>query len=100
MKCPDCGTDTRHGGTWATLVGFSPRMIDGVEHDHDGNCLKRYYRCPNCDRHWTESLRRSCSVPGCEWKGKATCFCHPDPKVDAWSDPVDHCLTRQELGLA
>lgn len=90
MKCPNCGTETRHTGTSTTLVGFSPRLIDGVEHDHDDNCLKRGYACNSCGHDWAESVRRTCSVPSCAWRGKETCFCHAGPKVDAWSDPEDY----------
>jgi hypothetical protein len=100
MKCPDCSTETRHSGTWETLVGYMSHTIDGVEHTHDDNCLKRCYACPGCGRSWIESLRRSCTVPGCSWMGKPDCFCHPGPKVNAWSDPAEHCLSREELGLA
>ena len=85
MKCSKCGEETRHAGTSQTLVGYgSP---DG--HDHDDNCLKRRYECVN-GHAWVESVRRRCPAEGCDWRGKADCFCHEGSKVEAWSDPDDY----------
>lgn len=89
MKCPICSEETKHGGTWATLVGYYPEIIDGVEHLHDDNCLTRRYICIN--KHaWSESVIRTCDIPGCNWKGKTTCSVHKDTKVEKWSDPENY----------
>ena len=88
MQCPDCSHETKHGGTAQTLVGYGD--IEG--HDHDDNCYTRRYHCTYCDNQWIESRRNRCPTPGCDWVGKDRCWCHPDPKVDEWSDPADHCV--------
>jgi len=64
-----------------TLVGYySP-----PGHDHDDNCLSRYYEC--AAKHTTSiSIQRRCSAPGCDWVGKAECFCHKGTKVTEWPD--------------
>jgi len=85
MKCPECGKQSAGFSEAATLVGFSTHIDELGEHFHDDNCLKRYYICPNGHR-WIESLRRRCSNPKCDWRGKPNCFCHPGPKVDQWTD--------------
>lgn len=69
--CPECQQPfTGHGGTSETCVGYySPEG-----HEHDGNCMKREYRCAN--GHETPlALVRRCPAVGCEWKGKTECFC-------------------------
>lgn len=93
MQCPTCGEETRHTGTSETLVGYYSE--DG--HDHDDNCQKRFYRCVN-GHSWHESIVRRCSDPTCGWRGKTSCFCHVEPKVEAWSDPEDY-LTDGALQL-
>jgi hypothetical protein len=76
--CPQCSEPfVRHGGESATLVGSSSPK----GHDHDDNCLKRIYVCPNGHKTLL-SVRRSC--PKCDWKGKPDCFCHKGAKVDRW----------------
>jgi hypothetical protein len=83
MKCPNCGKETQHSGTYETMVGYHSEP----GHDHDDNCLKRHYSCV-CGHQWTESLRRKCPNPECDWKGKESCWCHGNTlKVDKWSDP-------------
>lgn len=81
MKCRTEGCDKRivNGGhsEWMTLVGyFSP-----AGHNHDDNCRTREYSCEDGHR-VTLSIRNTCSA--CDWKGKESCFCHPDGKVDSW----------------
>ena len=67
------------GGEFSTLVGY--RSPPG--HNHDDNCLKRIYECPN--GHITSlSKRRRCHA--CDWVGKLTCFCHAGDKLDEWPD--------------
>ena len=82
MNCPSCKSPTVYSEESSTLVSYqSPNG-----HNHDDNCLKRYYACM-CGRSWVESVRRQCDIPGCGWQGKRTCFCHPDePKVEQWTD--------------
>jgi len=78
MKCDKCGEDMWLLSEGRTLVGYySP-----PGHDHDDNCVTRYYACPNNHRQST-SKRNTCPV--CDWRGKAECFCC-GPKVDAWPD--------------
>lgn len=70
--CPTCGMAfVRYLDGGQTCVGFySPEG-----HDHDDNCIKRYYVCPQ--GHETKfSLRRSC--PACDWKGQ-------DPLPSLWT---------------
>jgi hypothetical protein len=88
MKCPVCNNETKHNGTCITLVGY-----DSPEgHNHDDNCKTREYQCTNvkCKHFWKESKRNKCSIPGCDWIGKESCFCHYNPKVTEWSDPEDY----------
>jgi hypothetical protein len=94
MKCEKCATETRHSGTFQTIVDWLPVWgDDGKIHSHDNNCLKRHYYCQGCGHHWIESLIRTCSVDGCDWKGNKTCFCHKGEKVEKWSDPHDYYET-------
>jgi hypothetical protein len=87
MKCPDCGTETRHSGTFETMVGYGE---DANGHAHDDNCQKRRYVCA-CGRSWVESIQRRCEeAEPCDWRGKSVCFCHHSGKVEAWSDPEDY----------
>ena len=80
MNCPKCGEELRwDGGTISTLVGY----YGPPGHDHDDNCLTREYICSN--GHVTkESIRRTCPVPGCDWKGKKDCFCNSLPPKESW----------------
>lgn len=80
LTCPTCGSPSRMVGESTTLVGYySP-----PGHDHNDNCVKRRYVCRN-EHVWMESRQNRCSTPGCEWVGKASCFCHGD-KVKEWSE--------------
>ena len=79
MNC-HCGEPLkflREFGTLTTYVAYySP-----PGHNHDDNCLTRFYQCKN--GHTTiVSKRRRCPI--CDWVGKETCFCHPGKKVDEW----------------
>lgn len=81
MKCRECDEEVRDlgRGTWQTLVGYS----SPPGHNHDDNCLHSTYGCVN--GHEQEVyLRRSCPNPECDWRGKATCGCHPGEKVEEW----------------
>src|SRR3954463_7377005 len=98
MKCPECGSETRHSGTSTTLVGFGGPFTDASgSHEHDDNCLKRYYRCDN-GHDWIESKRRTCNdrhgQPACEWVGKPSGQCHASPKVDAWTDAERYVVPK------
>ena len=82
MKCTEdsCNKplmfDTSRG-QFSTCVGyFSPEG-----HDHDDNCVSRRYVC-YAGHIKMVSKRNTCSV--CNWKGKESCFCHPEGKVDKW----------------
>lgn len=81
VLCTQCGErmegDPR--SDLETLVGF----YAGDGHAHDDNCMKRRYVCEN-GHDAAVSLRRRCPRPDCDWAGKAECFCHPGPKVNAW----------------
>lgn len=81
LMCPECGEPMHPGmGCMETVVGYLPNK-EG--HTHNDNCLSKQYRCPN--GHCKEVyLRRTCPTPGCDWRGKSTCFCHPGSKVDEW----------------
>ena len=86
-KCPECGEKAivRYG-TITTLIGFSTLTDpDGNVHRHNDNCLKQNFSCPN-DHVWKLSVRRRCSVDGCNWAGKEECFCHSGKKVDSFHD--------------
>lgn len=79
VTCSTCnGPLTDHSGNIETLVGYeSP-----PGHDHDDNCVTRVYRCAHGHVNRL-SIRRSCSA--CDWRGRATCFCHGGtPKLDEW----------------
>jgi hypothetical protein len=82
MNCPKCGEPgILMSEIEQTLVGyFSP-----PGHDHDDNCLIRHVKCKN-NHWWRISLRRKCSNPNCNWKGKETCFCHQGKKLDEWPE--------------
>lgn len=85
MNCKTCGQPMRQDkssvGVMSCVGYLSP---DG--HDHDDNCVVRTYVCPN-GHSAAVSKRRTCPV--CDWKGKETCFCHQDPKVDEWPEEVE-----------
>lgn len=82
MICAICGLPMSWDGiTTMTAVGYDSEP----EHDHDDNCLKRIYVCQN-GHSVVVSKRRTCPFPGCDWKGKEECFCHPGKKVDEWPD--------------
>jgi hypothetical protein len=79
LACPTCSAPfIEHNGLIQTLVGYN----SPPGHDHDDNCLGATYTCAN--GHETSlAFQRRCSTPGCDWKGKDECFCHPGKKVDA-----------------
>lgn len=82
--CPTCGAPAGLAKGWKeTCVAYgSPSG-----HRHNDNCRSRQIICSADCRHYGEmSIRRTCPRPDCTWKGRATCFCHPGPKVDAWPD--------------
>lgn len=83
-ECPQCGEElVSSGGTYTTLVGYSSPL----GHNHDDNCRSRAYLCAN--GHVVRLSRRNrCDFPGCAWKGKADCFCHPHAKVDDWPEDI------------
>lgn len=81
VLCLMCNEVARwDGGESRTLVGYLGREPG---HNHDDNCVKRAYVCPNGHEH-VYSIRRSCSAPNCTWQGKTRCFCHEKAKVDEW----------------
>ena len=92
MTC-HCGKPfIRHGGTFSTLVGYG---LNAEGHHHDDNCEKRTYVCE--DGHRTIlSRRQTCATPGCDWRGKEACGCHPSPKIDAWPEGIPE-PTRDEV---
>ena len=87
--CPTCGAPLTFApgicGQYimTTLIGYT----SPPGHDHNDNCQSREYVCtgPVPHRHFI-AVRRRCSVPGCDWVGKKTCFCHPGPKLDHWPE--------------
>jgi hypothetical protein len=81
MKCKECDQELKYDYEMSTCVGYS----SPPGHNHDNNCLKRYYYCDQGHK-YTVSKRRKCPNPTCSWAGKETCWCHPDPKVDKWPD--------------
>ena len=85
-KCPKCDQSAvfRSDSVWSTLLWYQTR--DG--HHHDDNCRSREYRCANGHR-FAVSLRNKCSVEGCAWLGRETCFCHKGAKFDAWPEIND-----------
>lgn len=86
MKCPKCETETIHNSTGETLVGYPIFNDELGKHNHNDNCLKRYYHCKNCGHNWIESIIRTCTNKKCDWKGVNKCFCHKEPKVEKWTD--------------
>lgn len=92
--CPKCNGTMVAGGTFSTMVGY----LDPSGHDHDDNCMNRKYVCGRCGHTWKVSIRRTCKVPGCEWKGKETCFCHEGKKLDEWPPAPPPVGDRTEGG--
>lgn len=86
MLCDKCdGIARSNGDESVTLVGVMTNFKTG--HKHDDNCRKRYYVCDKDPLHIQQiSIRRRCEIPGCDWLGKETCFCHPGNKVDEWPE--------------
>lgn len=82
MFCDICGEPTVACKIYETLVGYE-KLPGG--HNHDDNCRTRGYRCKN-GHTFIVSRRNRCPVPGCDWRGKETCFCHPGQKVDEWPE--------------
>lgn len=77
-----------------TTVGY----IHFNDHRHDDNCVNSTFTC--AAGHKTKlSLRRTCPIPGCEWRGKPTCFCHEGEKVDRWPKIVEPISTEKQLAL-
>jgi hypothetical protein len=79
VPCPECGGEAMIM-IWQTLVGYG-REPNG--HYHDDNCLIARGECVNGHKIFL-SKRRRCEVPGCDWVGKETCFCHSGKKIDEW----------------
>lgn len=96
MRCTEEGCleplSQQVGGEFRTLVGYhSP-----LGHTHDDNCRKRAYIC--AVGHTTVlSKQNRCPFPGCGWKGKAECFCHPGAKVIEWPEEVARRLARESI---
>jgi hypothetical protein len=82
MNCVKCGGLSEAFGTRKTLVWWN----SPPGHDHDDNCMSRHYMCRECGHQHKVSLRRTCPTPGCDWKGRAECFCHDGSKLDKWPD--------------
>jgi len=83
VKCPQCEEKLTYNSAYGesrTLVGYYSGE-DG--HNHDDNCIIRYYKCKN-GHNIKLSIRRTCSKKGCEWKGSDECFCHEGKKIDRW----------------
>lgn len=88
LVCRTCGSAYEsHTMTCSTMVSYGSPM----GHDHDDNCLTRTYRCPQGHKDLL-SVRRTCSTPGCTWKGKITCKGCGGDKIDAWPEdaPLAH----------
>ena len=98
MECPVCGSsiDKQVGyGESVTAVGYFPEMINGVKHNHDDNCRIRQYVCETGHK-LAFSKRNKCSIPGCSWVGKRSCFCHEGEKIDEWPTvPFDRTELRK-----
>lgn len=78
LICIHCNQPMKNTGEYReTLVGYHSK--DG--HDHDDNCKGYEYKCPSNHTQMVY-IRRTCSIKGCEWKGKETCFCHKEKKVE------------------
>ncbi len=59
----------------STCVGyFSPEG-----HDHNDNCVSRFYECETCGYSFSVSKQNKC--PACDWVGKSSCFCHEGEKL-------------------
>lgn len=80
--CPECGAQ------WVLVLGHGQTLLGFVSphgHRHDDNCATKLYECQNGHRRKISILRR-CDAEGCDWVGKTECYCHPDPKVEAWPE--------------
>lgn len=86
----ECGKPfVKHtSGEMQTLVGYS-RPEPG--HNHDDNCRYRIYVCENGHR---VRVYRQNRCDACDWRGKATCFCHEGTKVTEWPEAEE--MTRDE----
>lgn len=83
MKCPVCKSLMTYMGQYKTLVD----IVSPPGHNHDDNCVRREYRCYQCNMRIEVSKRNRCPVLGCTWIGKAKCDCHvPNDKVDEWPE--------------
>jgi hypothetical protein len=79
-KC-SCGAPlkTVHEGYSETTVGYgSP-----PGHEHDDNCIIGSATC-SAGHRINFSVRRRCTNPDCDWRGKEECFCHVGKKLDKW----------------
>lgn len=74
ITCPECGSGnaTSHGGS-VTLAYYPPRVIDGVEHHHDGNRRTNAYTCDN-GHDFVAYSTKPCTVDGCK-------FGHEPPRI-------------------
>lgn len=66
-------------GCMDTCMGY----MSPPGHDHDDNCRSGAAVCVNGHKKFV-SIRRTCSTPGCDWKGKDECFCHEGKKLEGW----------------
>jgi hypothetical protein len=68
LHCPECGEpmDRHTLGMTTCMAFYSP-----PGHDHDDNHYTRVYFCKNYHGQ-VVALRRTCSTPGCDWKGQET----------------------------
>jgi hypothetical protein len=75
--CPDCGGPLKSDGFGTTLLGYS----SPPGHDHDINCRTGHFNCGDRSHARIEySIRTTCPAPGCDWRGKEECWCHPGKK--------------------
>lgn len=81
MKCRECNENLFSLNNCYATTDMFFESPDG--HNHDDNCKSRVFECKN-GHNITLSKRNTCPI--CDWKGKKTCFCHDDEKVDEWPE--------------
>jgi hypothetical protein len=69
-NCPTCGRECTSNASVRSILDF----VNQVGHNHNDNCRKFMFRCPNKHK-FSVRVRNTC--PNCDWKGKETCECHP-----------------------
>ena len=84
-NCPTCEEKAiARFGEMTTLVGYeSFEDSSGNIHYHNDNCVKQNFECSN-GHLWKLSVRRKCTVKGCDWRGQEECFCHEGKKIDSF----------------